>query len=129
MSYEAHSSDLPLSWELLDRYYAGEATVDEATAIRAHFADRPEASIIINSLVDTLHKGMSPPSIEVATMLSAAHERMLPHTVLRNVVRTFFDGSFERAVAALLDVSRVELTDAELADLRLSIRRTKQEGR
>ncbi|HEY8549743.1 MAG TPA: BlaI/MecI/CopY family transcriptional regulator [Vicinamibacterales bacterium] len=36
------------------------------------------------------------------------------HSALRHLVRTFFDGSTEQAVAALLDGASTDLSDAEL---------------
>jgi BlaI family penicillinase repressor len=38
-------------------------------------------------------------------------------SALRHIVRTFFDGSTEQAMAALLDVSSARLSDAELERL------------
>jgi len=47
-------------------------------------------------------------------------------SALRNMLRTFFDDSPEKAVAALLDVSDTTLTDAELSRLRGLIDRAGQ---
>ena len=49
--------------------------------------------------------------------------------VLENVVKTFFDGSTEKAVAALLDISRSDLSDEELDRLSRLIEQARQEGR
>jgi predicted transcriptional regulator len=48
---------------------------------------------------------------------------------LENVLATFFDGSTEKAVAALLDISRSELSDEELDRLSRLIDQARQEGR
>jgi len=48
---------------------------------------------------------------------------------LANIVDTFFDGSAEKAVAALLDLSRSDLSDADLEHLGDVIERAKREGR
>ena len=48
---------------------------------------------------------------------------------LAGVLETFFDGSAEKAVAALLDLSRHELTDADLARLSELIEQARLEGR
>jgi hypothetical protein len=45
------------------------------------------------------------------------------------MVSTFFDGSAEKAVAALLDISRSELTDEQLGHLSLLIDQAREEGR
>ncbi|MHB1556965.1 MAG: BlaI/MecI/CopY family transcriptional regulator [Isosphaeraceae bacterium] len=50
-------------------------------------------------------------------------------SALRNLVRTFFDGSTEQAVAALLDPADGKLSDDELARLARLINRARKEGR
>ncbi len=50
-------------------------------------------------------------------------------SALKNIVRTFFDGSATEAVAALLDMSHGKLTADELDDLAGLISRAKREGR
>lgn len=49
--------------------------------------------------------------------------------VLAHVVRTYFGGSPEQAVTALLRLSDVDIDDAEIARLRNTIRRARQSGR
>ena len=49
--------------------------------------------------------------------------------VLAHVVRTYFAGSPENAVTALLRMSDVEMDDSEVARLREKIRRARQSGR
>lgn len=49
--------------------------------------------------------------------------------VLAHVVRTYFAGSPEQAVTALLRMSDVDLDDAEVKRLRTAIRRSRQSGR
>ena len=48
---------------------------------------------------------------------------------LRHVVRTFFEGSAEQAVSALLRISDGDVTDAELARLRERVRSARTSGR
>lgn len=50
-------------------------------------------------------------------------------SALRHIVRTFFDGSTEAAVAALLDMSDAKISDAELQRLSKLIDQAKTEGR
>jgi predicted transcriptional regulator len=50
-------------------------------------------------------------------------------SALRQLVQTFFDGSTEQAVAALLDLSNRSLTDAELDRLARLIDQARKEGR
>ena len=49
-------------------------------------------------------------------------------SALRHLVRTFFDGSREQVVAALLDDSTSQLSDEELDRLSRLIDRARQEG-
>jgi hypothetical protein len=48
---------------------------------------------------------------------------------MHRVVDTFFRGSVESAVAALLDASDVKLSSAEITRLKLLIEQTRKEGR
>jgi len=48
---------------------------------------------------------------------------------LKHVVHTFFDGSTEQAVTALLRLSDAELSDVEIQHLRESIRKARSSGR
>jgi predicted transcriptional regulator len=50
-------------------------------------------------------------------------------SALRQLVRTFFDGSAEQAAAALLDMSGPELTREELDRLSKAIEQARKEGR
>jgi predicted transcriptional regulator len=59
-----------------------------------------------------------------ATDTERAREDMLAH-----VVSTYFAGSPEQAVTALLRMSDVEIPDAEIERLRNTIRRARESGR
>lgn len=50
-------------------------------------------------------------------------------SALSGVLRTFFDGSPARAVAAILDSASVGLTDQELGELEEVIRRARMRGK
>ncbi len=50
-------------------------------------------------------------------------------SALRHVVHTFFDGSPEQAMSALLDVSATRLSDAELDHLARLIQKARKEER
>jgi len=50
-------------------------------------------------------------------------------SALRQMLQTFFDGSTEQAVAALLDLSSTRLSDAELVRLSRRIADARKEGR
>jgi len=49
--------------------------------------------------------------------------------VLEHVVRTYFGGSTEQAVTALLRISDADISDSEVERLREKIRTTRQSGR
>lgn len=59
-----------------------------------------------------------------AESTESARDDMLAH-----VVRTYFAGSPEQAVTALLRIANVDLGDAEVSRLRETIRRARQSGR
>jgi hypothetical protein len=48
---------------------------------------------------------------------------------MQQLVRTFFGGSTEQAVAALLDMSSTKLSDGELERLSSLIEQARKEGR
>src|SRR5260221_4923604 len=50
-------------------------------------------------------------------------------SALKRVLATFFGGSVEEAVAALLEASDTELSEAEMDKLRTIIKQAKKEGR
>ena len=50
-------------------------------------------------------------------------------SALRHLIETFFEGSREKAVAALLDASRSELSDTELDRISQLIENAREEGR
>jgi predicted transcriptional regulator len=50
-------------------------------------------------------------------------------SALKQLVQTFFDGSAEQAMAALLDLSSTELSDVELERLAQMIEQARKEGR
>ena len=64
----------------------------------------------------------------IARTLATGDAGMLPE-LLAHVVRTYFGDSTEQAVTALLRMSDVDLSDAEIKRLRNSIRRARQSGR
>ena len=50
-------------------------------------------------------------------------------SAMKQLLQTFFDNSAEQAVAALLDMSRAKLSDAELDRLSEMIEKARKEGR
>ena len=50
-------------------------------------------------------------------------------SALKQLVQTFFDGSTEQAVAAMIDMSRAKMSDDELNRLSEMIEQARKEGR
>jgi BlaI family penicillinase repressor len=50
-------------------------------------------------------------------------------SALKQLVQTFFDGSAEQAVAALIDISKSKMSDSELDRLSALIEQARKEGR
>ena len=106
----------------------GRATVAE---IMADLPDPPTYSAVRSVLRILGEKGLIrheedgpryvySPALETET----AREKALAH-----VVSTYFAGSPEQAVTALLRMSDVDLGDTEIARLRAAIRRARETGR
>ncbi|MDF1504727.1 BlaI/MecI/CopY family transcriptional regulator [Roseisolibacter sp. H3M3-2] len=106
----------------------GEATVAE---IMAELPDPPTYSAV-RSVLRILgekqlirHRDDGPRYVYFpAQETETAQERALAH-----MVSTYFAGSPEQAVTALLRMSDVDLDDAEVARLRDAIRRARDDGR
>jgi predicted transcriptional regulator len=71
------------------------------------------------------HEQQGPRYVFLATLSLEKARR----SALKQVVQTFFDGSTEQAVTALLDYSSSKLSDAELDRLAQLIEQARQEGR
>jgi len=71
------------------------------------------------------HEEQGPRYVFLPTVPRAQARR----SALKQLVRTFFDGSTEQAVAALLDLSVSKLTDEELRRLSKLIDQARKEGR
>jgi BlaI family penicillinase repressor len=61
--------------------------------------------------------------------LPAQSPQTAQEQALKHVVRTFFEGSAEQAMTALLRMSDARLSDAELDRLRSTVRKAKNSGR
>jgi predicted transcriptional regulator len=109
-------------------YQMGRATAAE---VHAALPDRPSYSAVRALLRVLEAKGhlrhtTDGPRYVYAPTVPRARAR---ESALRQVVSTFFDGSAEAAVAALLDLSASKLSDAELHRLAGVIAQAKKEGR
>ena len=109
-------------------YRTGQAT---ATEVLAALPDPPSYSAVRAMLRVLENKG------HLRHVLDGTHYVYKPtlardragKPALENVLDTFFDGSTEKAVAALLDLSRSELSANDLDRLSELIEQAKTEGR
>ena len=115
--------------QILDAIYRlGSATAQE---VRENIPEPPSYSAVRALLRVLEHKGHvqhrqdGPRYVYVPTV----PREQARATALEQVVRTFFDGSAERAMAALLDLSIDDLSDTELERLQSLIDRARTEGR
>lgn len=124
------SPSADLSWELLDRYYAGDSTPEETAAVHNYLVSHPEHGRVIDRLRSAMSLTVANAQpANISAMLAAVHDRITPNAVLRRLVRTLFDGSVDRAVAALLTLDDPQLNDLDIERLRQLIDQAKREGR
>jgi BlaI family transcriptional regulator, penicillinase repressor len=115
--------------EVMDVLYRrGEATVAE---VMDDLKDPPTYSAVRSILRVLKEKGhithrADGPRYVYAPALGRERARK---AALDHVVNTFFDGSAERALAALLERSDLELSDAQIRRLTSEIRQAGEEGR
>jgi BlaI family penicillinase repressor len=129
MSKEPNNQMSRREREIMDVIYrAGRATAAE---VMAGLADAPSYSAV-RALLRVLeekghlrHEEDGPRYVFVPTV---PRERAR-QSALRQILHTFFDGSTEQAVAALLDLPSTRLSDAELDRLTRLITDARKEGR
>ncbi|HEX4439639.1 MAG TPA: BlaI/MecI/CopY family transcriptional regulator [Thermoanaerobaculia bacterium] len=102
-----------------------------ATEVLARIPDPPSYSAVRAMLRVLENKGHAR---HVADGTRYVYTPTLPREraggpALANVLETFFDGSTEKAVAALLDLSRQDLSEEDLDRLSRLIEQARQEGR
>ena len=109
-------------------YRRNEATVAE---VMADLPDPPTYSAVRSILRILMEKNMithreDGPRYVYLPVVDTERAR---DDALKHVIRTFFDGSAEQAVAAVLRVSDAKLTDVEVDQLRDRIRKARASGR
>ena len=106
----------------------GECTVSE---VMSDLPDPPSYSAVRSILRILTEKGLithREDGPRYVYLPSKSAERA-QEDALEHVVRTFFDGSHEQAMTALLRISDAELSDGEIDRLRERIRRARSIGR
>jgi len=108
-------------------YQRGRATAAE---VQADLPDPPGYSAVramLRVLEDKGHVRHQQDGPRYVYLPRVARDRA-KRTALRHVVRTFFDGSTEQLVAALLDDGSTQLSEGELDRLADLIARARKEG-
>ncbi len=109
-------------------YRLGQVT---AAGVLAELPDPPSYSAVrahLRILEDKGHLRHDQEGTRYVFRPTVARDRAR-RSALRQVVRTFFDGSAEQAVAAVLDMSHTELSEVDLDRLSGLIERARKEGR
>jgi predicted transcriptional regulator len=115
--------------QIMDAVYRlGPATAAE---VLAHIPDPPSYSAVRAMLRVLENKGHLRHVLEGKSYvyLPTLPRLRASRSALQNMLKTFFDGSAEKAVAALIDISRSELSEDELERLSRLIEQARQEGR
>jgi BlaI family penicillinase repressor len=109
-------------------YREGKAT---ATGVLAALPDPPSYSAVRALLKVLENKGQIRHVLQDMkyVWLPVVPRERARRSALQNVLETFFDGSPEKAVAALLDMSKTNLSDEELDRLSRLIHESRKEGR
>ena len=109
-------------------YRAGEATVAE---VMAELPDPPTYSAVRSILRILMEKKLITHREDGPryVYLPAVNTDRARDDALKHVIRTFFDGSAEQAVAAVLRMSDAKLSDSEIEQLRERISKARVGGR
>jgi predicted transcriptional regulator len=109
-------------------YRRGEATVAE---VMGDLPDPPTYSAVRSILRILMEKAMITHREDGPryVYLPAVNTDRAADDAMKHVIRTFFDGSAEQAVAAVLRISDVKLSDNEIEALRERIRTARVSGR
>jgi BlaI family penicillinase repressor len=109
-------------------YRRGQAT---AADVQAELPDPPSYSAVraLMKVLETKghlrHQQQGPAYVYLPTVPADSARR----SALRHLLQTYFGGSAERAMAALLDASQARLSQAELERIGRLIETAKKEGR
>jgi predicted transcriptional regulator len=115
--------------EIMDALYqSGEATVNE---VMERMPDPPSYSAVRATLRVLEDKGLVKHKQDGPryVYLPAIPTQKAGFAALKHLVHTFFDGSAEQALVALVQMSDANLTPAELERLSDRISKAKKEGR
>lgn len=108
-------------------YRRRRASVEE---IRAELPDAPSPSSVRKLLEIMIDRGLLAREYDGPRFVyfPAARPEDARRSALKQLVRTFFDGSPGSAVAALLDMTSAPLSDAEYRRLQSLLKRVREQG-
>ena len=115
--------------QILDTLYRmGEATV---TGVLANMPDPPSYSCVRSLLRILERKGHVKHKRQGAqyVYVPAQAREKARRTALEHVVKTYFDGSMEHAVAALIDISGVDVSTGGLDKLAHLVEEARKDGK
>lgn len=101
-----------------------------AADVREEMPDPPSYSAVramLRILEEKGHVRHEPDGPRYVYLPTVGRERA-KRSALRHLVNTFFEGSAEQVIAALLDVSAADMSDAELSRLSALIANARKEG-
>ena len=129
MSKETNTQLSRREREIMDVIYrSGRATAAEVLDQLAEPPSYSAVRALLRVLEDKGHLRHEEDGPRYVFLPTVPRERAL-QSALRQLLHTFFDGSTEQAVAALLDLSSARLSDAELERLSRLIADARKEGR
>lgn len=117
--------------EIMDVIYGAPAGRATAAEVLEQLADPPSYSAVralLRVLEEKGHLRHEEDGPRYVFLPTVPRERAR-ESALRQLLQTFFDGSAEQAVAALLDIASTRLSDAELVRLSRLIADARKEGR
>lgn len=129
MSKQAMQTLSKREQQIMDIIYSrGQATAGE---VLENLPEPPSYSAVralLRVLVDKKHLHHRQEGQKYIYFPTVEREQV-KHSALRRVLSTFFGGSTEEAVAALLDISDKRLSDEELNRMEEMIKKARKEGR
>jgi len=129
MSKETNTQLSRREREIMDLIYrSGRATAAEVLDQLAEPPSYSAVRALLRVLEDKGHLRHEEDGPRYVFLPTVPRERAL-QSALRQLLHTFFDGSTEQAVAALLDLYSARLSDAELQRLSQLIADARKEGR
>jgi BlaI family penicillinase repressor len=109
-------------------YQRGKASASEVLAAMEDAPSNSAVRTLLRVLEEKGHVRRRAEGLKYIYMPTVAREKA-KRTVVRHLLETYFDGSPEQIVAALLDVSSTNLTHEELDRMTQMIEKAKKEGK